>query len=156
MKKLTFVRVSGIVTILAALTSMVNFFLTDPPVYMYGIALIGVLIGYIGIYQFQKDKAMALSLISIAVLLVTFYLYGSGRDDLGDIVYPWSFLVLGIAAYQAAKFPRWASIAMILGIVLSLLETNVSAIPGVVDSIGGWVVRLALLVFGYYLWNDAA
>ena len=151
-----FIRWSGIAVILAAIGSLVSGFIQDTPPPIYGVILIGALIGFIGIHQYQKDRAGALSLISVIGLLLTFFFYGSGSDNLGDIAFPLSFLLLGIASYQAGKFPRWVSGALILGVIVSLIGSLLPSFPGTVDLFSGLIANGAFLLIGYSLWNEAA
>lgn len=151
-----FIRGSGIAIIIAAISMLVSEFTQDTPIFIYGAILLGMLIGFIGIYQYQKDSAGVLSLISIIVLLLTFFFYGTGSDNLGDIAFPIALLLLGVSSYQAGKFPRWASGALILGVVISLIRSFLPSFPrtaGIIDSL---ILAAGFFTIGYTLWNDAA
>ena len=148
-----FVRLSGIVTILVAITILSTEFIQDTPIIIYGLTLIGSLIGFIGIHQFQKDKAGVLSIISVIVLLLTFVFYGSGRDELGDITFPFAFLFLGFASYRSRKFPRWASIALILGVVISLIGSSLPSFPNMIDVIDAFIFAAGFFAIGYTVWT---
>lgn len=156
MNKPDFIRWSGIAIIIAAVSNLASDFMQNTPIFIYGVILIGTLIGFIGIHQYQKDSARALSLISVVVLFLTGFFYASGSDNLGDITFPLSFLLLGIASYQADKFPRWVSSALILGVVINLIGPSLSSFPRTVEQIGGLSADIAFLVMGYLLWKETS
>lgn len=150
-----FIRWTGIAVIIAAISLLSAQFIPDTPLIIYGVSLIGSLIGFIGIHQYHKDSAGALSLISVIVLLLAFFFYGTGSDNIGDIVFPIAFLLLGIACYQSAKFPRWAADALILSVVISFIEDFLPALPRTIDVIDTLIFTAGFGVIGYTVWREA-
>ena len=156
MNKTKIIRWSGIAVIISAIALLSSEFIQDTPLIIYGVTLIGSLIGFIGIYQFQKDTTGLLSLLSLGVLLLTFTFYGTGNNDFGDIAFPISFLLLGIACYRSGKFPRWASGAMILGVVVSLVGYILPPFPRTIDVINALVFVAGFGMLGYTVWKETA
>lgn len=154
MNKSKFIRWSGIAVIIAAISMLVSAVLIDTPIIIYGVILIGTLIGFIGIHQYQKDSVGILSFISIIVILLTFVFYGSGNDNLGDISFPIAFLLLGITSFQSGKFPRWASGALILGVVLSLIGSFLPSFPRTIDAIDTLITAAGFGMIGYTVWKE--
>jgi hypothetical protein len=150
------IRWTGIAVIVAAITVLSAEFIQDTPLSIYGVILIGSLIGFIGIHQYQKDTAGVLSIISVIALLLAFFFYGSGNDNLGDIAFPIAFLLLGIACYQSGKFPRWASSALILGVVISLIGDFLPSLPRTIDAIDALIFAAGFGTIGYTVWKGAA
>ncbi len=151
-----FIRWSGIAVIIAAIALLSSEFVQDTPLIIYGVTLIGSLIGFIGLYLYQKDSAGALSLISVIALLLTFFFYASGNDNFGDIAFPISFLLLGIACYQSGKFPRWASSALILGVVISFIGDFLPSLPRTIGAIVTLIFAAGFGTIGYTVWKGDA
>ncbi len=155
MKYSKFIRWSGIVVVITAISILASDLIEDTPVILYGVTLIGALIGFVGIYQYQKDTAGVLSLISVIVLLFTFFFYGSGSNNLGDIAFPLAVLLLGIAAYQGGKFPRWTAGALILGVIVSLIISFLPTYPTAAGLIDSLIFTAGFGAMGYTLWTAA-
>jgi len=151
-----FIRLAGIATILAALSILSARFIQDTPVVIYGVTLIGSLVGFIGIFLYQKDRAGVLSILSLAFLLLTFFFYGSGRDQLGDISFPIAFLVLGLATFQSGKYPRWATLAILLGVVINMIGSFLAFVPRVVDLVNAFIFAAGYIMVGFTLWDRPA
>jgi hypothetical protein len=149
------IRWTGIAVIIAAIALLSAQFTQDTPLIIYGVTLIGSLIGFIGIHQYQKDTAGVLSLTSVLALLLTFFFYASGNDNIGDLAFPIAFLLLGIACYQSGKFPRWAAGALILGVVISLIRDFLPSPPGTMDVIDTLIFTAGFVTIGYTVWKDA-
>ena len=107
------------------------------------------MIGFIGLYLYQKDSAGALSLISVIALLLAFFFYASGNDNLGDIAFPSAFLLLGIACYRSGKLPRWAVGALILGVVISLMGDFLPSLPRTIEAIDALIFAAGFGAIGY-------
>ncbi len=156
MNKTKIIRWSGIAVIISAIALLSSEFIQDTPLIIYGVTLIGSLIGFLGIYLFQKDTTGVLSIVSVGALLLTFIFYATGNDNFGDIAFPIAFLLLGIACYQSGKFPRWASSAMILGVVISLIGNILPALPRTIDVINALIFVAGFGMLGYTVWKEAA
>ncbi len=156
MKHHKFIRWSGIVIVIAAISMLASDLIEDTPLILYGVTLIGSLIGFVGIHQYQKDVAGVLSLISVIALLLTFFSYGTGSDNLGDIFFPLAMLLLGIAAYRGGKFPRWVAGALIVGMIVSLIFALLPSYPSTAGIIDSLVVAAGFGAMGYNLWSKAA
>lgn len=156
MKDSRFIRSSGIAVIIAAISMLASALIENTPLIIYGVILFGTLIGFIGIHQYQKESVGMLSLMSIMVILLTFVFYGSGSDDLGDVSFPIAFLLLGITSYQAGKFPRWASAALILGVALDFIDSFLPSFPRTADIIDSLVLTAGFFTIGYIVWKNTA
>jgi hypothetical protein len=151
-----FIRWSGIAVIIAAIAILSSEFIQDTPLIIYAVTLIGSLIGFIGLYLYQKDSASTLSLVSVIALLLTFFFYASGNDNFGDIAFPIAFLLLGIACYQSGKFPRWAAGAMLLGVVISFIGDFLPSLPRTIDAIITLIFAAGFGTIGYTVWKGAS
>ena len=150
------IRWTGIAAIIAAITELSAEFIQETPLIIYGVILIGSLIGFIGIHQYQKDTAGVLSIISVIAILLAFFFYGTGANNLGDMTFPIAFLLLGIACYQSGKFPRWASGALVLGVVINFIGGFLPSLPRTFDAIDTLIFAAGFGMIGYTVWKEAA
>jgi len=128
--------------------------------------LVGFLLAFVGTALFVgTGLSSAFLWPAIAFEAPTFVASGGGMFThplaLGPILAARVFLVLGfvwlgVVSFRAGVLPRWGSILVIVGVVATNLPTEpVGPVPWVVSVLGGIVLSLGLVGWGWFLWSGA-
>ena len=159
MDNITFIRLSGLVAILAAILNVLSGMPDQVPesalTWVRRAADIAALIALIGIYLYQREVmgalgSIALGLALIAILMLIFHV----KYEQSIIIYAAGLFLLAIATLRADTFPRWVPSMWIIAPLLGIPGLFIPNLQTILTLLATGSFALGFIGFGYHLFTS--